>query len=353
MVKKKYSYLLIISLLYLIPFKSDCQEKLNNDKKFRVVALPTIDYNRSLGFKIGATSMGFFDLNEKDSISPVSSVGLMGFWSTNNSWVVMAHTQLFLSENKYRIKAAAGLVDFNSQYYEEDVFPGGLFVDFNTTSDFVYFLFAFKLRKNLYLGPQVLFSKRETLFDLPGDSGNEQRAFNGLGGALEWDDRSNVYNSHSGLYAKLSGFSYNDWLGSDVEFNNLQLEINKYFPLDSNRTIATRFFGYFALGNNIPFEAQRSVGRKDIRGYTQGEFRGEQIISAQAEYRWTFYNKWGMVAFAGLAISNDPEGWSQLLPGGGAGIRYMMIPDKRINAGIDIAGGVRDWGIYFRITEAF
>ncbi|MCX2743888.1 BamA/TamA family outer membrane protein [Mangrovivirga sp. M17] len=353
MIKTKSPFLLIISLLCVSFLSIQGQDVQKKAKKFRIIGLPTIDYNRSIGFKIGAMGMGFFKLNEKDTISPISSVGVTGFWSTNKSWIVLPYAQLFFAENKFRIKAAAGLVDFNFQYYEDTFFPGGVFIDFNTASDFAYFNFGIRLRENLYLGPQLIFSKRETLFDLPVEVKNETRAFNGIGGVLEWDDRSNVYNSHFGLYAKLSTFSYRDWLGSDVKFNNIQLEINKYFPVDSVRTIATRLYSYFAVGDDIPFEAQRTIGRTDIRGYTQGEFRGEQNISIQVEYRLTFYNKWGMVAFAGLALSHDPEGWSQLLPGGGAGIRYMMIPDKRINAGIDVAGGIRDWGIYFRLTEAF
>ena len=41
------------------------------------------------------------------------------------------------------------------------------------------------------------------------------------------------------------------------------------------------------------------------------------------------------------------------LPGGGVGIRYMTIPKVRINVGMDFALGKDDWGIYFRIGEAF
>ncbi|QCK15441.1 BamA/TamA family outer membrane protein [Mangrovivirga cuniculi] len=353
MVKSKLLYLLLISFLCLFNPDINAQERPEKEKKFRIIGLPTIDYNRSIGFKIGAMGMGFFDMSEKDTLSPISSVGVMGFWSTNKSWMTLAYTQLFFAQNKMRIKAAAGLVDFNFQYYEDTFFPGGVFIDFNTASDFAYMNIGFRLRENLYFGPQLIFSKRETLFDIPVDIENGTQSFNGIGGVLEWDNRSNVYNSHYGLFAKLSTFNYRDWLGSDVKFNNIQLEVNKYFPIDSLRTVATRLYGYFAVGDEIPFEGQRTIGRTDIRGYTQGEFRGEQNIALQAEYRWTFHNKWGMVAFTGMAISHAPDGWSQLLPGGGAGLRYMMIPDKRINAGIDLAGGVRDWGIYFRITEAF
>ena len=41
------------------------------------------------------------------------------------------------------------------------------------------------------------------------------------------------------------------------------------------------------------------------------------------------------------------------LPGGGFGIRYMLIEKMRINIGIDAALGKDDWGVYFRIGESF
>ena len=41
------------------------------------------------------------------------------------------------------------------------------------------------------------------------------------------------------------------------------------------------------------------------------------------------------------------------LPGAGVGLHYMMIPQYRINVGIDFAVGKDDTAFYFRINEAF
>jgi hypothetical protein len=80
------------------------------------------------------------------------------------------------------------------------------------------------------------------------------------------------------------------------------------------------------------------------------------VYALQAEYRWRFYKKLGMVGFFGIAsavehISDIPT--EELLPGGGIGIRYMMIAKERINVGVDFAKGKDDWGLYFRIGESF
>lgn len=44
---------------------------------------------------------------------------------------------------------------------------------------------------------------------------------------------------------------------------------------------------------------------------------------------------------------------SELLPGIGVGVRYLMLPKERINIGFDVAVGKDDWGMYFRIGESF
>lgn len=350
------AFLALVGLLLLsTPQHAQAQEVVEKEKKnFSLAVLPTIGYSRTLGFKLGAMGMGFFALDQRDSISPPSTVGFTGMWTSNHSWFTMAYARLFIDQDRYRLIAAGGLSSFNAQFYEDNLIPGGAFIDFNTASNFVYLQFTARTWGQLFLGFQTIFSKRVTAYDVEIPVGeNNQRWFNGLGGVALWDTRTNVYNSRGGMFLKLSNFFYRPWLGSEVSYNNLQFEANRYFLFEEHKLLAVRFFTYIAMGDEIPFEGQKAIGRDDIRGYTQGEFRGDQMLDVQAEYRWTFSGRWGLVGFFGLAASFEPGDWSGILPGGGAGIRYMVLPERGINAGIDLALGVRDWGVYFRITEAF
>ena len=145
-------------------------------------------------------------------------------------------------------------------------------------------------------------------------------------------------------------------MGNYDNFNKYQLTYNHYFTIKNDRNIlAARVKAAIASGE-VPFQAQNVVGQDDIRGYTSGKYRANQIYTLQAEYRWRFCKKLGMVGFFGLASaveSVDQIPRSEFLPGIGAGLRYMMIPSERINVGVDAAVGKDDWGIYFRIGEAF
>jgi len=64
----------------------------------------------------------------------------------------------------------------------------------------------------------------------------------------------------------------------------------------------------------------------------------------------------GLVGFLGMATvygsDTDSFNW-KLYPGGGGGFRYKVFEDVHFNIGLDAAVGKEDWGVYFRIGEAF
>lgn len=64
--------------------------------------------------------------------------------------------------------------------------------------------------------------------------------------------------------------------------------------------LALRFAGKFGLGD-IAFEQQVTLGGRDIRGYSEGKYRGDGLVAAQGEYRYSLREKLGMVGFFGLA----------------------------------------------------
>ena len=86
------------------------------------------------------------------------------------------------------------------------------------------------------------------------------------------------------------------------------------------------------------------------------KYRGEQILALQSEYRWNFYNKWSAVGFVGVASvfsAPNEEHNGKLLPGVGTGFRFNVFPERHMNVDLDVAVGADDWGVYFRIGEAF
>jgi hypothetical protein len=94
----------------------------------------------------------------------------------------------------------------------------------------------------------------------------------------------------------------------------------------------------------------------DLRGYQGGRYRDRLMFAVQSEYRKTLGSRLGFVLFGGLgevADKWDSFNTDDLLPAGGAGIRFNLSKKQRINLRADFAYGQNGWSWNFSVGEAF
>ena len=347
----------------------DTVNSVKTAKKVKKIIIPTLTYNNSFKAIIGFMASGFYKLNANDTISPESSSTLIGAYSTNDTWYGVQANKFYIKEDKFRSKLVGGFGSVNFQTFVDwsDIIGGlppgiipvpppedGVFVGYNTKFQFVYLDFLARVYKKLYVGANLVYSHALTEFDAPGIPGEEVNLF-GFGFASEYDTRSNQFMPLSGFNGKFSTMSFLESLGSSSNYTNINIEYNKYFPQGERNTIVLRAYGQTAIGD-VPFAGQNVVGRDDLRGYSNGKYRANQVYDVQSEYRHWFAKRWGYVAFGGVAtaINNSSDlSFDNLLPAVGGGIRFLAIPSSNISVGMDVAVGKDDWGLYFRIGEAF
>jgi outer membrane protein assembly factor BamA len=325
-------------------------------------AIPMLNYNRTQGFILGALVSRYYKINNKDTISPASNTGIFGMYTGQKSYALMGFTRLYFARDKWRITAAVGIMDINFQFYLEDAAAStGNFYDYTTKANFLVFQVQRNLFNRLYIGPSASFIKSTTTFSFPDATGKDsvnKSNLNNIGYIITNDTRDHVQYPARGMFLNFKNQFYRSWAGSDYEFERYVVTYNQFFNLHKNndkKIVAIRATMNVAAGD-VPFEGQTVVGGDDIRGYSQGQYRDDQVYTLQTEYRWNFYKRWGMVAFAGVAsavekISDIPD--NDLLPGVGVGLRFKMLPAHKINIGIDGAVGKGDWSITFRIGESF
>lgn len=322
-------------------------------KNFNFVPVPYLNYNRSTGFAFGALPMAMYNLNKKDTISPQSLSGMMGFYTTNKTWFLLAFSRFYFDEDKWRVNVAAGTGNINFQFYLSD--PFDKYFDYNTGAKFAYVGFERKTIGSLYTGLNFMISTAETSLTNVDSFRVSDNNF-GLGLSLAIDQRSDPYYPRSGFISNLN-FKY--FIGSEDKENaatKLEFDYNQYFSSRNNTdVIAARFYAGIGLGD-LDFTQQFVVGRTDIRGYSDGKYRADNMMALQGEYRWNIHKKISAVGFAGVATVfealNEDQNWKPL-PGIGVGFRYNIFPKNHMNVGIDFATGIDDWGIYFKIGEAF
>ncbi len=311
--------------------------------------MPSVSFDRSRGAGFGGMGMMFFPIGDAPG-TPPSRIAVNAQVSTNGSWFAFAFGQLFLFDDRLRLSTGGGYLDSRFQTFV-DTGSGMLEVPFDSKGPMVFLAPLVRVTGKLYVGPTVHFSRMEVKFKPEGQAAVTQtNRANSIGAAVVWDSKDNQYNPSKGITANLRFGANPSWMANDSTFNKLFFYTDYYHRLNPKMVLASRVAANVGLGS-VPFTSQSYVGNTDIRGYTKGEYRGNQIYAMQSELRWKFYKRWGCVGFFGLAMTVDPK--SQLLPGGGAGIRYEILRKYGINAGVDGALGKDDWGVYFRLTEAF
>ncbi|WCT11909.1 BamA/TamA family outer membrane protein [Mucilaginibacter jinjuensis] len=355
---KQMLWLLCFTFCYTCVFCQTRTDSLPNpkkeEKKVELRVMPYLSYNRNLKAMVGAIPMMMYKLNGKDTVSPKSLSGMTGIYTTNNSYFVSLFNKWYFAEDRWRLKLFALTGNKNSQFFVDDIDVPD-FYNYGTKTTVISVGVQRKIIKALYGGLSYTYAHYNTVYQdsiAPASTSHT----NGLVLNLLYDTRNTVYYPTKGDKINVGWTTYPTWFGNAVEANKVSLEYDKYFPARANHDVfAARLLGKFGLGN-ISFEQQVTLGNNDIRGYSEGKYRGDGLMDIQGEYRFNFGKKMGLVGFAGLATiygSDTPSFNWKLYPGVGVGYRYNAFKSSKFNVGLDGAVGKGDYGIYFRIGEAF
>ena len=125
----------------------------------------------------------------------------------------------------------------------------------------------------------------------------------------------------------------------------------QYFPLRDSVTLVYRIDGQFIDGDT-PFW---DLSRIRLRGFSSGQFLDNVALTAQAEVRWNFYERWTASAFGGggrIAEGVSKIGSSDNNFAGGAGFRYMLVEKQKLSIGIDAAYAKdTNVSVYFQVGD--
>ena len=180
---------------------------------------------------------------------------------------------------------------------------------------------------------------------------------------LIYDRRDHPLNTERGLLARAEFTMYRTRIGSDADWDNLELEGRVYRRLSGRRrqVVALWGIGSFTRGR-APYFDLPSIGwdlyGRTGRGYRSGRFRGRDWTYTEVEYRVDLLRNGllGAVLFGNTSQFSDPrndrqERWASAV---GVGLRLKINKETRSNLAVDFAWG-RDGskGVYVAINEAF
>lgn len=188
-----------------------------------------------------------------------------------------------------------------------------------------------------------------------------------LNASLLFDSRDNMINPYKGYYFMASWQGGLRILGNKKFTNFFQVEWRSFHSLSKDNPrhlIAFWILGNFSKPGEFPYMIlpataydQRSCSG---RGYTQGRFRGNNLVYGETEYRFPISKCGGIlggVLFLNATTASDSEQplrlFESVKPGYGVGLRIMLDKASRTNLAMDFGFGNKSSGFYLSASETF
>jgi len=326
--------------------------------------VPIIITEPAVGFGLGAAVAYFhkpqaLDEDEHPHQGPPSiSVGF-GAKTENGTYFYGAGHSGVWKDDHIRYLGAIAKINVNLKFYPDlgQDTPVDDGVKFNVDGTFLLQEAKFRVKEsNWWIGANYFYLTAENTFKTSEDAELPEPHFEfdqaGLGALIEYDGRNTTFTPTKGLKAELEFRNYDDFWGSDFDYNHLKGGIFHYTPFGDYSSLGLRLQGEKVSGD-VPFFAFPFVS---LRGIPAMRYQGEGVITAEAEYLWGLTPRWTLVFFGGAGRTSSISDLSKngkTVGAGGLGFRYRLARKLGLQAGVDIARGPEDTSIYLTVGSAW
>jgi len=365
-----------------------------------LMLLPIIGSNPATGFMFGVGGQYAFKIPEQSNYSLIS--GSLQY-TTKNQFLFLLKNNIYTDNNRVFFSGDwRFLIYSQSTYGLGTTAPEGGILDYQyglagaeTTSDSLaqpmtynfgrlHQSVMFELVDGIYLGLgynfDAYFKINDTKLSLdPADTlltshygyntyygfSTEKYHNSALSVRFVIDKRDNMIQAQEGYYLSFNWIGGFRFTGNDRTSNLYQLEWRSYHGLSKRNPthlIAFWLMGNFAQEGTLPYmilpaTAYDQTGRS-ARGYTQGRFRGNNMVYGEVEYRFpisTCGGLFGGVLFANATSANNSflslGLFESIKPSYGFGLRVKLDKYSRTNLAVDMAFGQQSMGFYLAVSE--
>jgi hypothetical protein len=368
-------------------------------KKSGMALLPSIGYNPSMGFILGANITASMYVGDPETTRMSTATATVYFTTKGIINLQMRHN-LFTSGDDWifqgnfqaskMVVIDYGLGTSALGKSKEGVSVMGFPLD-NPGESYPIKFGLFRLNekiyrqvnKSLFIGGGINIDYHLNITDdkLQLDSGNitphyiysRQKAINpdhyfanGVMFNIQYNTKEHGNRSYGGMYADLVLRSNQKFMGCTLNALQLITEFRKYWSLSEKNpehVLAFWHLGTFNLSGDVPYLDLPGTGsdlyNRSGRGYTIGRFKGPSYVYFESEYRFPISrNKlFSGVVFLNLQTASDGKNinlFDRMEPAGGGGLRILFNKKSRTNICIDYAfGRYGSNGLFFGLNEVF
>ena len=306
-----------------------------------------------------------FKVDEEDEVSPPSTVGLAGAFTSSGTRGAALGGRLYFSENKYQTTFAVAKGRVNFDFYGIGRIPGtdGLKVPLKAGGTVFFGEFLRNVGKDIFVGPRYQHRSLYARLDGPQTPGgfeiptiDAQATTAAIGFHIQRDKRNSTFYPTTGSLLDVTADFFDESLGSKRQYQYYKVAYNGYREAGKKQVLAYRAM-VCSANQSVPFYDLCLFGvDSDLRGYTAGEFQNQRMFATQAELRRELKGRFGVVAFGG--VGGLARRWNefrsdQLLPAAGGGLRFKLDKKNNINYRIDFGVGRAGYTLSIGVGEAF
>ena len=337
--------------------------------------LPYINYSLATRWAFGGMVSSYFYM-DKNHNTNLSTTDVLAVYTFREQLIVRAKSTIWPKANKYNFVSDWRFMKYPSFTFglgPNTNFKDRVLVNYNYIR--IYQNVFKKLFKSFYAGLgyklDYHYNVKQLTKGFTSDfgryiEGNQTTTIaSGPTINLLYDSRGNLMNPLGDRFYGYLSYRYNtSYLGSNNDWQSLIFDVRKYIklPFRSTNVLALWSYNWLTFGGNPAYFDLPSTGwdanDNQGRGYIQGRLRSSNLISFEAEYRFSITkNKvLGGVIFGNVqSVSNmKTMVFDKAYPAIGSGIRLKINKFTNTNLSIDFAVGVKgSKSIFFNLGETF
>lgn len=342
-------------------------------RKASFMPIPVFGYAQETGFEFGLGSIYSFYVDKADTLNRSSNFFGAASYSTKKTYNVTLrgdawtkHNNLhFIGEMRFKNMPFNfyGIGNNTSHIDEDKLVQRMVKVQFDAEKAFA---------KNTYTGISVgfenykftdqeiggVYSLNNNLHDKDGGS----VLFIGL--SQSYDTRNSNNYPTKGFFGRIS-YQYAPPIFGGEHFTGSQIKMNvrNFWTLAPKIVLGVQGLYHTVQSSNTSFYLLPQMGNDEMmRGYYGGRYRDENFLAAQAEIRYRFMERLGMIIFGGAGkvfANSEAQLLQNFKPNYGIGGRYFFDPAKGLSVRLDYGIGEkranekRQSGFYISFAEAF
>ena len=333
-------------------------------RKNSLYALPVVFYTPETDLGFGAAGVYAFNFRGDAPGARTSSIQAVADYTLNQQLLLYFPFQMFVNNADYYTYGEIGYYQYVYQFFgvgnkasaEQEESYSVNFPRFQLTA-------LRRVHPKWYVGLRYWFenyditeTEEEGLLVEGTVTGSQGGVTSGPGLVALYDTRDNVFFSTDGWYVETILQRNASWTGSDFTYTTFSVDARTFFRTRWDHVIGLNAYGVTQSGDSPFNQLPLLGGSKRMRGYFEGRFRDQNMLTVQAAYRALLFWRIGAVAFVsygGVAPRLSDLRSENLRYTVGGGLRFQLDRKKKINIRLDAGFGKNTSGYYLTIGEAF